>query len=300
MQFRMRSLLVTLMLGLAGGAFLAAMAWADAKQAIPPPLGAEVMRSRAAKLRVSAGSDPETVWVGHVNTNTGKPGAAGGYGPNHIGRGDHLLVGGSKFGTALSMSGTWDWDRFADATDAADSLQGWWPVNAPFGSIGPTDFDDIQRPFFCLDYGNIGNYYPLGSTHKTFGVTGYWHADGGSAQAPVKSGDPSAADHNPTPLTWAPIAGNKSAWCGLRSHGDIAVTDPITGNAYNSGVMRYQAVNSAAQFTPVRIDPGTDANFPGYGSQWDQLLYKDIAVTGATTVNLTFKYRTNMAVRSVR
>ena len=92
------------------------------------------------------------------------------------------------------------------------------------------------------------------------------------------------------------LAGTKSAWCGLRSHGDIAVVDPITGNAYNSDVMRYQAVNSAAQFTPIRIDPGTDANYPGYGSQWDQLLYKDISVTGATTVNVTFKYRTNMSV----
>jgi hypothetical protein len=284
------------MLGLAGGAFLAAMAWADAKEAIPPPLGMELMRSRAAKLRVSGGTDPDTVWIGHVNTNTGAPGIAGGYGPYHIGRSTttRALVGGSKFGTALSMSGTWDFDRFS--TPGEDSLQGWWPVNAPYGSIGPTDLDDIFRPWFCLDYGNIGNYAPVSNTHRTFGVTGYWHADGGSGQAPVVSVDPSAADHNPASLTWAPIAGTKSAWCGLRSHGDIAVVDPITGNAYNSDVMRYQAVNSAAQFTPIRIDPGTDANYPGYGSQWDQLLYKDISVTGATTVNVTFKYRTNMSV----
>jgi hypothetical protein len=292
MQFRMRALLVTLLLGLAGAAsFMLSTASADMIKR--SPFFEREMRTRAAKLRVSAGTDPETVWVGHVNTvQAGVPGTPGGYGPYHIGRGPNRPLGGLS-GTADAFNGIWDFDHFQ--AGETDSLMGWWPIQCPFGSIGPTDKDDNLRPWFCFDYGNQGNYViPQGSPKRTFGVLGYWHADGGSAQAPVAG----ATDANPAALTWAPLSGTKSAWCGLRSHNDVAVVDPITGNAFNSAVLQYWGTNSSLQFSSART-VGTDNNFPGYGSQWDQMLYRDVSFAANATgaVSISFKYTTNMDTR---
>ena len=75
--------------------------------------------------------------------------------------------------------------------------------------------------------------------------------------------------------------------------------DPITGNPYNSSVLAYWGVNNSLQFGPARSN-GTDYNFPGYGSQWDQLLYRDVSfgTTNATgAVAISFKYATNMDIR---
>jgi len=283
-MFRTSGRLFALIFGLVIAVSLARSAAADMIQQVPPT----VLRC----LRSS--SPPDTVWIGHVNTSTGLPGTAGGYGPYHIGRGSNHIIGGGKLGSASDLNGVWDFDHWS--AGETDSLQGWWPVQSPFASVGSTDFDDVRRPFFCLDYGNLGNYAPLGPTHRTFGVTGYWHADGGSTQPAV----PTASDHNPLTPTWAPISGTRSAWCGLRSSGDGAVVDPITGNAYNSQVMDYQGVNGAHPIAPSRLDAGTDFNFPGYGSQWDQMLYRDVVFTTNTAgggVTVSFKYATSMSTR---
>src|SRR5262245_41113972 len=43
---------------------------------------------KTGRLRMSDGTDPDTVWIGHVNTiQPGVPGLPGGYGPFKIGRG---------------------------------------------------------------------------------------------------------------------------------------------------------------------------------------------------------------------
>ena len=207
MQFRVKALLVTLLFGLAGAAmFMLSTASADV---VYRSRIEQELRTRAAKLRprTSAGTDPDTVWIGHVNTAQAVPGTAGGYGPFHIGRGPHNLVGGA-LGTAAAFNGTWDFDHFQGGE--TDSLQGWWPIQAPFGSIGPTNFDDNLRPWFSLDYGNQGNYViPQGSPKRTFGVVGYWHRDVGAASAPLANPD---AVPGPNP-EWNPIAGTASAWC---------------------------------------------------------------------------------------
>ncbi len=292
MQFRMRALLVTLLFGLAGAsAFLLSTASADVVVRSPyeQELRTRVARSR---IRTSAGSDPDTVWVGHVNTvQAGVPGTPGGYGPYHVGRGPHRILNGA-LGSASDWNGTWDFDHFQNGE--TDSLQGWWPIQAPFGSRGPTDFDDNLRPWFSLDYGNQGNYViPQGSPKRTFGVVGYWHRDPGSALSPLPNPD---AVPGPNP-EWTPIAGTASAWCGLRAEGDNSIIDPITGNPINAYVLSFQGNNSGAQFAPTRTQ-GTDHNFPGYGSQWDQLMYRDVAFAANATgsVTLTFKYTTNMSL----
>jgi len=116
MQFRVKALLVTLLLGMAGLAtFLLSTASADV---VVRSRMEQELRTRAAKLRprTSAGSDPDTVWIGHVNTvQPGVPGTAGGHGPFHVGRGPHNLVGGA-LGTAAAFNGTWDFDHFQGGT----------------------------------------------------------------------------------------------------------------------------------------------------------------------------------------
>jgi hypothetical protein len=93
-------------------------------------------------------------------------------------------------------------------------------------------------------------------------VVGYWHRDVGSASAPLANPD---AIPGPNP-EWAPIAGTASAWCGLRTEGDNTHIDPITGNPFNSQVLSYNGNNNGSQFGASRTQ-GTDANYPGYGSQ---------------------------------
>jgi hypothetical protein len=67
--------------------------------------------------------------------------------------------------------------------------------------------------------------------------------------------------------------------------------DPVTGNPYNVNALEYVANTGVGNGT------GTSRKFPGYGSQWDQMLYRDIDLTGATGPNvvITFKVRTRMS-----
>jgi FlgD Ig-like domain len=290
MQYRMKALLVALLFGLASTAMLVLDASADA---VLHSRFEQELRTRAARLRprTSAAGDPDTVWIGHVNTNTGLPGSPGGAGPNHVGRGAHLLVGGA-LGSAADFNGTWDFDHFQSGE--TDSLMGWWPITLPFQSIGPTNFDDNLRPWFSMDYGNQGSYVlPQGSPKRTFGVIGYWHRDPGNLAAPLPNPD---AVPGPNP-EWAPLAGTASAWCGLRAGGDNTVIDGVTGNAINANVLQYFGDISGNQIGSVRTQ-GTDNNFPGYGAQWDQMMYRDVtfAANASGNVTISFKYTTNMSL----
>src|SRR5580765_89618 len=280
------------------------------------------LRVGATKLRTSLANDPDTIWIGHIADATwvpkdrngnpvpnsarnasGAPSVAGtvpvgGYGPYHVGRGDNLPGGdvtqGVAGGTGTSFNGIWDWDHF-QAGD--DSLQGWWPMARPAQSEGAGNANDKARAFFGLNYGNNGNYViNQGTAYKrTFGVTGYWHRDAGNgAPAVYVDGTPSSPGPN---VEWAPIGGTQSAWCGLRANDDFNAIDQVslggTGNPINQRVIEFNGNNSYNYPGAVNAIGGTDKNFPGYGSQWDQILYRDIDVSSigvGDNLSIAFSY----------
>jgi hypothetical protein len=104
---------------------------------------------------------------------------------------------------------------------------------------------------------------------RTFGVVGYWHADPGKPASGPSRG-----------VMWSPISGSRSAWCGLRQHGDITAMDAVTANPFNQDVV---------QFFQDATGTGSANNFPGYPSQIDQLLFRDIPMTTSQSLIVQFK-----------
>ena len=270
--------------------------------------------SKVGKLRTSDVNDPDTVWIGHIGDATWRPrdrngniltvGAfpsiqTGGYGPYRIGRGDYR----PGVGPGAHYNGTWDFDHFGAATPAqgafpargaeTDSLMGWWPLARPFQSGDAVNVDDKARMFYGFDYGNQGNYViNQGSGNKrTFGVVGYWHRDNGVNSSPLP--DTGAVIPGPNPA-WKPIGGTNSAWCGLRAHGDNTHVDPVTGNPFNQTILERNGNNSYFQ-AGSQATSGTDKLYPGYGSQWDQMLYQDVVLTTGGDVTINFDYATSMS-----
>ncbi len=184
------------------------------------------------------------------------------------------------YGRATTGLGIWTWNN---GPVGGDSLQGWLPIREVYthslGVVGP----DAQRPEDCLDYGNQVNYKPrAGAARTRFGVVGVWHSDPGNGPRTTLPG------FAPFPLPWTPIAGARSAWCGLRGHGDVTVTDAVTGAPFNEATSQYNARGRTAS----GVD---DERFPGYGSQWDQMLYRDILPTAGQSLTISFDYRTRLA-----
>jgi hypothetical protein len=294
--------LAALCLGIAAGLALlttaADVASADVVQAMmPEPRDA----SRAARLRTAQdglpGNDPDTVWIGHVYDATYTAGGkmpAGGYGPYKVGRGLHRPT---KLGSTIGDNGTWDFDRFQ--VGETDSLQGWWPVARAYQS-GASTFPDYRYPWFGLDYGNTANYViNQGAPKRTYGVVGLWHRDRGNAA--VTDSIPGTNVQN---VAWSATevggpGSTASAWMGMRSHGDLSHMDLVsnggTGNPFNASVLDYAGNNGQNAIGSIQLN-GTDHNFPGYGSQMDQMLYRDVVV-GADTGPLTiaFNFSTNMS-----
>ncbi len=221
----------------------------------------ELMRSRASQLGVSAGPDPDTVYVGKSYTNHT---AADNYWNIYVG--DYLPT------TATATNAFWDWDNSV-GIQAADSLHGWWPLHRQYNSTGGLTLTDDNRSWWGIDHGNIGNYVlsQSAAAKRTFGVVGYWHGDPGGPGAGVM---------------WTPLGGSRSAWCGLRQHADNSVVDAVTGNPFNQNVVN-----------PLHDAAGNGSNngFPGYPDQIDQLLYRDIAMTPAQSLTVSFNYRTRMS-----
>jgi hypothetical protein len=193
-----------------------------------------------------------------------------------------------------AFRGYWDWESPVHG----DSLQGWWPVRNQYTGTGGLTLADWQRPWWAIDIGNqislVVNQgpnaeWPWNGGRRTFGVTSAWHSDAGITKTPDP--DPGKGDVNPSPPRWTPLAGSRSAWCGLRSHGDVAENDPITGNPYNIDALEQVSM------TPAVVG-GSGRRYPGYASQWDQMLYRDIDLTGANpsaTVSVSFLLRTRMS-----
>jgi hypothetical protein len=238
------------------------------------------LMSRAQKLRTSAA--PGTIYVGFTpgkfnSTNNWwsiGSGTGAGFHRPHTGAG--------------GRGGMWDFD----STVNGDSLQGWWPLLNPYTSTGGQTRTDRNRPWWAFDAGNVANYVindgPAGATgqKRTFGVVGVWHVDGGSSQASTAT----TLSGSTTP-GWAPLAGSKSVWMGLRAHGDVSGTpDALTNNYYNEDVIKDLGTDGVSA-------SGNDYGFPGYASQMDQMLYRDISTSGHTSGNLTISYsfRTNMS-----
>src|SRR5262245_50480847 len=272
------------------------------EQAMVPEHG---RTTRAARLRTAQdGVDPDTVWIGHVYDPTWTAGGtmpAGGYGPYRVGRGPNRPT---RSGATIGDNGVWDFDRFqgpfAPGGAEQDSLQGWWPVARCFQS-GATTFPDYRRASFALDNGNQVNYViNQGPPKRTFGVTGLWHRDRGNA--PIAGSD-SIAGTNVQPVLWSPtevggVGSMASALMGMRAHGDLSAVDLVanggTGNPFNASLLQYQGNNGFNQVGSVSVN-GTDHNFPGYGSQMDQILYRDVQLGEGDGLEISFNFSTNMS-----
>ena len=223
--------------------------------------------TRASRLGTYAATD--TFWIGHVSS--------GGQLPWHVGKGNRRIL-------TTTADGVWDFDAIANT----DSLQGWFPVNRTTNSSSGT-ISDLLRPWQLLDYGNRLNATPVQG--RTIGVVGVWHCDGGNLQVDAANpGLPAAGGATPG---WTPFGGTgKSAWCGLRAGDDFSAMDASarggTGNPINGDVLYGQTWDG------VNI---TNAGFPGYCNQWDQMLYRDTRVATGGSVTVTFDYATWMDPR---
>ncbi len=264
----MKKPFVALLLLIGAAAMVASNAFAQADdlgiKLVNAKMVKEQINSRASRLGVSAGPDPDSVYVGKSFTNHT---AADNYW--------NIYTGNYFPGTNDPTNAFWDWDNSV-GIQAADSLQGWWPLHRQYNSAGGLTLTDDNRPWWAIDHGNIANYVlsQQSSAKRTFGVVGIWHADAGNTAGNA--------------VKWSPLSGTKSAWCGLRQHGDNTHIDAVTGNAFNQNVV-------AALHDGGAGGGGSNNNFPGYPDQIDQMLYRDIAITSSQSLAVSFLYRTRMS-----
>lgn len=241
-------------------------------------------------LRTSAAQVIDTAWVGHsyqdhvVRTN---PGTASEVITDNYW---NLWAGKHRPGVALNNNAIWDWDHATGFGNnffpVADSLAGWWPFVRRYFITGGLVLNDKDRPWWCTDYGNQTNHVvPAGPGGKRAkGVVGVWHADAGKNAG--------------TAVQWTPLSGTKSAWCGLRQTGDLSYSDIITGNPFNAQIDEFNLDNYVGQTTGAYAAPNqvwTNKNFPGYCSQWDQMLYRDFQPADNTPLTISFEYATRMS-----
>ena len=271
----MKKPFVALLLLVGAAAMVANMAYAQAENLTEPgnklvnaKMMQDLLKSRAERLHTSAGPDPDTVWFGHSYTDHWSATA------NYW----NLYTGVNRPGIADPNNAIWDWDHSTGLANhgIGDSLAGWWPMRRAYSIAGGLTLPDASRPWWAIDIGNQANYVMnLGPGGKrTIGVVGVWHADPGTTAGIA--------------VRWSPLSGTKSAWCGLRHHGDNTVVDQVTNNAFNQSVLEFNGESSA-------LTNPTAKHFPGYGSQMDQMLYRDLAPAAGQPLNISFLYRTRMS-----
>ena len=252
---------------------------------------AQDMKSHAARLGTSTHAN-DTTWVGYNPAYAGSNYWSIGVG-HRWPRGTHGAAKGDVVPVPDDDTGYWDWEHPVHG----DSLQGWWPMRNGYVTFYIANLPDDQRPWHAIDIGNTVSYVinQGPGQRRTFGVTSAWHEDPG-LNGKVPDPDPGKSDVNPNPPRWTPIAGSMSAWCGIRAHGDVTCVDPETGNPYNADALGNEVNQGSAT---IAVGPGwTNYRFPGYASQWDQMLYRDVDITGASgsaNVSVSFEYRTRMS-----
>lgn len=266
----MRKSFVALLLLLGAAATLATGAWAFGDPASDGDILKFKQATSAQDLRASRASrfgtqvpGNDTTWVGYNPAY-----AASNYWSIGVGNGFNAPGG----------TGVWD----LETPVQGDSLQGWWTYRVKY-IFNAGDRPDIEKTYFALDFGNQINGYMRNGARRTEGVLGVWHVDPGNT---ITSSIPGTT---PVAPSWTPLAGTQSAWCGVRSHGDLTAVDPITGQPIVDS-----AHKSKGGINNVNLS-GFDGNFPGYMSQWDQLLYRDFDVTGAGTVLVRFRFQSAMS-----
>jgi hypothetical protein len=188
----------------------------------------------------------------------------------------------------VHVGGVWDFDTpyYAADISGTDSSQFWTFVYENNAHDGTTAFPTPQsRPFWYYDWGNNVNagdhnlwMSRIGKRiFRRTGLAGVWHQDDLSTVPDTGTISPGFA-HN--------ITGSGSAWCGLRLSGDPnAPVDPYTGNGYTSAVQLNDFVASSVMPT---------SHYPGYASQWDQLLYRDFPYDPQSPGTVAFDYRAEL------
>jgi hypothetical protein len=228
---------------------------------------------RAAKLRGQA--DGDTTYVGY------NPAFAGANNPWQVGVGAYRPYPGSN----NARRGFWDWDT----PIAGDSLQGFWPIRHLYSSGTSMPPDDKLRPWYALEHGNVVNYViNQGAPKRTFGIVGVWHADPGGITSTQAGTNPSAPNIVKN--------GTRAAWCGLRGHGDRTAIDGITGNPISA-----EAIPVTMEVGVGTSAGGTGRLLPGYIGAWDQMLYRDLDVSGRgnNPLLVRFKLRTRMSTNFI-
>src|SRR5882672_4906763 len=84
----------------------------------------DILASRVRRLGVSAGPDPDTVYVGKSVSNHTAP-------DNYW----NVYTGTHFPGVVNTTNAIWEWDNTA-FMQAPDSLQGWWPVHRQYNTTG--------------------------------------------------------------------------------------------------------------------------------------------------------------------
>ena len=188
----------------------------------------------------------------------------------------NLYTGTYRPGANLATNAVWDWDNTV-GIQAADSLQGWWPLRRQYNSSGGLTLTDDLRPWWAIDHGNLANYVisQQSSAKRTFGVVG--HLARGRRQERRYCGAVVTALGYPVGVVWSTSARRLSA------------TDAVTGSGVQPGHRAVPARRAAGSNT------GSMQGFPGYPDQIDQILYRDIAMLSSQSLTVSFKYRTRMS-----
>ena len=247
-------------------------AWSDRDQQ-PKLLDVRLARESKSSARLRTSGDMDTFFVGHcasVTPTVGNP----------------FAIGQAPYRPGVSADGLWDFDSYNGGL--VDSLQGWTPIVRPNVRTSGTR-EDFRRPWFCLDWGNRLNATPVQG--RTVGIVGVWHVDGGNKVPSNGTIDVNDAYLDVAP-TWTPLAGNASAWCGLRAGKDVAVIDDLsrggTGNPINGDCLWGEYWNGTNYTAKL---------FPGYAHRWDQMLYRDVRVAEGGDLSVSFQYQTHMDPR---
>ena len=176
----------------------------------------ELARSRAHRLGTSAGPDPDTVYVGKSYTNHTAPDNywniyTGTYLPGHERRHERA-VGLGQLGRHPGAG------LAARLVAAAPPVQlDRWPDahRRPASVVG----DRPRQPRQLRDQPAV-----VGQAH---------------VRRRRLSGTRIRAANAGVAVPWTPLSGTKSAWCGLREHGDQSVKDAVTGQAFNQDAVQF-------------------------------------------------------------